>query len=270
MDWLRSCYKTKMVFRLGDPPVDVQWFFAEEPPANFFPGWHSFPSSNWREPGFGKLGEQQAPRPYKKGARWQEALGDVAAAACALDLAPAFTEGLASMQTTGPFDPSGLPTCCSTGGPPAEKVPCPACIPEGVPRSLTATFRAQGVLSCPCLDGVSVPLTYRGNMHDFAIPYWSGRVPTPCGCDVNVCMFCTGAMAISASFVESGSCDAPAFCDDWQLVCTNGCGFPNNQGSVPPVCGPPFSVDFDIGYLDDLACSCGGSCSDGFNIEVRE
>ena len=49
MDRMRSCYETDMVFRVGDPPVRVRWYFAE-PGAKQLPYRHHFASLNWERP----------------------------------------------------------------------------------------------------------------------------------------------------------------------------------------------------------------------------
>jgi hypothetical protein len=72
MDYVRSCYSTKMRFFNDDPSrlSDVQWYFAD-PGASIFPGHHRFASLNWssRELPSGPIGEVAGqPRPYSKGA----------------------------------------------------------------------------------------------------------------------------------------------------------------------------------------------------------
>jgi hypothetical protein len=70
VDWLRSCYSTRMVLDQLGGSYNVDWFFV--PPATPLLGFPCFSSLNWVEPEYGtiNLGEDPfAARPYSKGTR---------------------------------------------------------------------------------------------------------------------------------------------------------------------------------------------------------
>lgn len=70
MDWVRSCYTTKMRFVTGGPTHDVAWYFAP-PGAMTFPDRHRFGSLNYSRGEFvdtGDIGEvPSVPRPWRNG-----------------------------------------------------------------------------------------------------------------------------------------------------------------------------------------------------------
>jgi len=152
MDFLRSCYQCNMVFRDGDSPIPVKWYFAS-PDANAFPGWHKFGSANWvnRETSAGALGEQPGTRAWRDGSPPVNAgTGNTFAVQCASQVNPSWwTEGIPSGEESGPYNANGLPECCVTG-PPVEQ-PCDDC--GAVPDvDMLVSFTCPG---CPDLDGTS-------------------------------------------------------------------------------------------------------------------
>jgi len=117
MDYLRSCYQTTMVFRTGDDPVVVEWYFVE-PHALPFPGWSRFGSANWknRDCTAGDLGEQPGPRNWTDGSFPQGGfIGDRNSQSCAASRASWWVDGIPSGDGYGPFDANGVPLCCING-----------------------------------------------------------------------------------------------------------------------------------------------------------
>jgi len=155
MDWARSCYKSPVVFRVGDDALQVQWYFASEN-ANAFPLFHAFGSLNWLGNGWTgtDIGEQPGPRPWQNGAApINSGAGDLFAQQCAELLHTAWQSGLADGQETGPYNDLGQPLCCVDGPPP---IPCDDCtfIPE---VDMSVVFECP---DCPCLDGTTWTLTF--------------------------------------------------------------------------------------------------------------
>lgn len=150
-----------MVFRVGDPPIKVRWYFVDCDHENF-PGWHAFGSANWvtRVCQLGAIGEQPGLRKWANGQPPPNA-GDGGAFAveCAKENPSWWIEGIPPGEETGPYEDNGLPVCCVDGPP---DVDCPDC--GSVPDSdMSLSFIAPG---CPCLDGSvwSLPwLAFPGN-----------------------------------------------------------------------------------------------------------
>ena len=155
MDYLRSCYEVDMVFRVGDPPIKVRWYFVDCNHNNH-PLWTPFASANWvsRVCEAGALGEQPGSRPWANGSRPVNAGdGDEVAVACVEEHEEWWTDGIGSGEETGPYDDAGLPICCTEVPPPVS--PCDDC--SGLPDDLVITFAS---VDCPCIDGASWPLTW--------------------------------------------------------------------------------------------------------------
>ena len=145
-----------MVFRVGDPPIKVRWYFVDCD-HEAFPGWHAFGSANWmsRAVEAGALGEQPGLRPWVNGSPPANAgAGDLIAVECA-EVDPSWwTSGIPTGEETGPYDENGLPVCCTDGPPDVE--PCPDC--GSVPDvDMSLLFECPG---CPNLDGTSWTLTF--------------------------------------------------------------------------------------------------------------
>jgi hypothetical protein len=82
LDWLRSCYKTQAQLVQGGPPVDITWWWTDQPQLM---GHHPWGSANWCQPVEDKavLGELPgAPRPWYSGARPANACVEVAITPC--------------------------------------------------------------------------------------------------------------------------------------------------------------------------------------------
>jgi len=108
-----------MVFRPGDPPRPVLWYWADAG-AKCFPVPSRFASANWknRDVQAGDLGEQPGARPWRSGAKPPNGgTGDLLSVACVRSRETWFLSGLPGDQDGGPFEPSGLPTCCVAGPP---------------------------------------------------------------------------------------------------------------------------------------------------------
>jgi len=157
MDFLRSCYSCEMVFREGDQPIPVDWYFVDDN-AQAFPGFHSFGSANWvnRQSEAGALGEQPGPRPWRDGSKPINAgTGNTFALQCASNVDPEWWRtGIPSGEESGPYNAEGLPECCVTG--PPSNLPCEDC--GAVPDvDMALTFSCPG---CPDLDATSWLLTF--------------------------------------------------------------------------------------------------------------
>jgi len=141
-----------MVFREGDSPIPVRWYFAS-PDAYAFPGWHHFPSANWvnRRTTAGDLGEQPGPRAWRNGSiPTNGGTGNLFALQCTGGVDPSwFESGIPAGEESGPYNASGLPECCVTGPPPPPD-PCTssfAC--GGMPDVLRARVdSASGTFFC--------------------------------------------------------------------------------------------------------------------------
>jgi len=141
-----------MVFRVGDDPIPVQWYFTD-PGAKCFPGVSQFASANWysRQAVAGALGEQPGPRPWVNGAKPVNGyIGDDLSRACAIAHADWWANGLGPGEEVGPFDANGVPLCCKT--PP----PCCEC-------ELPATMELEVfAASCACIHGMTFSMTRSG------------------------------------------------------------------------------------------------------------
>lgn len=104
-----------MIFRVGDPPIRVRWYFVDCTHNNM-PLWTPFASANWvsRVSVAGELGEQPGPRPWVNGAAPPNAgNGDDIGVACVEEHEDWWTNGIGVGEETGPFDANGLPICCT-------------------------------------------------------------------------------------------------------------------------------------------------------------
>jgi len=144
VDYVRSCYRTDMVFRAGDDPVPVEWHFVK-PGAGLFPGWNAFTSANWdsRQLFAGDLGEQPGSKPWRRGNQLPYGSSTYN---CFTQL-PWFDTGIPSGEHTGPVNPDGSLACCE----PTDQSCCP-----GLGSSVTLTIPPGD--GCPCLDGQSCVL----------------------------------------------------------------------------------------------------------------
>jgi len=173
MDWLRSCYSTTMVFRTGDTPIAVQWYFADEG-AQPHPLMHSFGSTNWvnRRSEAGAIGEQPGSKPWRDGSKPENGgTGQGYAAACALTNPAYWQTGIPPGVETGPYNEQGLPVCCVSGPPmpPIEQCGCTT----GQLLKLTIHAPANS-----CIDGQEFTLSWKevdGEWNNF------GEEPQVCG-----------------------------------------------------------------------------------------
>lgn len=155
-----------MVFREGDSPLRVKWFFADENAAAF-PGWHSFGSANWvnRECEAGAIGEQPGTRTWRNGSKpTNGGTGNLFAVQCASQVNPSWwITGIPAGEESGPYETNGLPTCC-VDGPPVEQ-PCTDC--SAAPAAdMSVSFTCPG---CPDLDGTSWLLAWDGGLGNWTI-----------------------------------------------------------------------------------------------------
>jgi len=125
-----------MIFEPGGDPVEVQWYFADDPQP-WLPQGNQFVSANWvsRDTEAGDLGEQPGPRVWANGADvkgYPVQVGD----GCVLDAD--FVTGLSPGDTTGPWDSQSKLACCVE-----------SCF--NVPDNLTVTLTDTG--SCAVATG---------------------------------------------------------------------------------------------------------------------
>lgn len=256
MDYLRSCYEVDMIFRVGDAPIKVRWYFVDCEHENF-PGWHSFGSANWvsRVCQSGAIGEQPGPRQWVNGQPPPNAGdGGVFAVACAEEQPLDWWEsGIPTGEETGPYDENGLPVCC-VDGPEPDPVDLCGCTTA---RSLVLTLHSP---ANPCVDDVPFVLEY-----DDGLGYWTneGAEPQPCG----------------SCFLELKWICINAFPTQWLLLIqfreipggpSSGCA--GGSASVDftqclPISGAPVSV-----WLPDPgACPCtNGIVSDTVTFDLEE
>jgi hypothetical protein len=183
MDYLRSCYTVDMVFRDGDDPVKVQWYFTDD--AKAFPAWHAFGSANWmsKEVVSGDLGEQPGPRAWVNGNPPINAgVGDQKAIACAETREEWFRTGLPIDEDGGPWDANGLPLCCT------EELPCCDCdIPDSFLGTVTST------IFCDCASA----LTLSFNRVEGGVCRWESQA-----------IDCAGfELVIALEFTQGAECD---------------------------------------------------------------
>jgi len=160
MDYLRSCYSTTMVFRVGDDPVPVQWMWAKEGAVSF-PFDHKFYSTNWdsRAAIAGELGEQPGPKPWRNGS------GDPSPGTSlgSCTIGDWFLTGIPEGELTPPTGPDHKPLCCSE-----EPFDCMA-----LADTLTLTIAGTG--DCTAIDQ-SISLT-----RVTGLCQWLGVMVTPSG-----------------------------------------------------------------------------------------
>jgi hypothetical protein len=146
MDYLRSAYRTTMIFRVGDDPVPIQWYRCD-PGAKPFKHWTVYASSNWisRDTIAGELGEQPGPKPWDSGVKPANGgSGNADAVICGNVHPDWYLTGIPVGESTGPFEPSGLPTCCVTP---------PKCCGCRMPATISLSLFAFG---CVCIPGSPV------------------------------------------------------------------------------------------------------------------
>jgi len=141
-----------MVFRVGDDPIKVRWYFVDCDHNNM-PLWTPFASANWvsRVSEAGQLGEQPGPRTWVNGAPPANAgNGDEVGVLCVTEHEDWWTNGIGAGEETGPYLPSGLPVCC-------EEVVCCTC---EIPDVITIEIEAEALC---CLEvGEFINLTREG------------------------------------------------------------------------------------------------------------
>lgn len=136
-----------MVFRVGDDPIKVRWYFVDCDHENM-PLWTPFSSANWvsRVCEAGALGEQPGARPWANGSPPANAGdGNQLAVECVNEHVDWWTNGLGVGESSGPYLPSGLPACCT----------CAICGDGDLPPTLTATVQPQ-TFTCPCWGSPAV------------------------------------------------------------------------------------------------------------------
>src|SRR5258707_10036064 len=116
MDYLRTAYRSRMIFRPGGPPLPIRWFRADNT-AQFFRGENAFCSSTWfgesRQENvvvqpLGTVGEDQnEPRLYDKGAN---PIGYQGQTHCGSD--DAWRGAPTEQDANIPLRPNGSSTCC--------------------------------------------------------------------------------------------------------------------------------------------------------------
>jgi len=224
VDYVRSCYSTEMVFRVGDDPVSVEWHFAD-PAAGLFPGWNAFASGNWdaRKLYAGQLGEQPGNKPWKKGIP----LGRGTALFGCTDVLSWFDTGIPAGEQTPVTGSDHVPLCCSA--PPVD-----SCC--GISGSLTLSFPAgQG---CPCLQDVVIILTQT------SANQWNGEAVVCGGQTIQFQLRCTGsgvnAYRLDAAFGLHGNIPDVA---------------PNTSSCSP------FVLNFNLGDWPVQGVDCDGGTS---------
>jgi len=236
-----------MVFREGDSPIPVHWYFASTD-AYAFPGWHAFPSANWRnrQTTPGALGEQPGSRTWRNGSPPVNAgTGNLFALQCTGGVdAEWFKTGIPAGEESGPYYASGLPVCC-VDGPPVEQ-PCEDC--GAVPESdLVVSFVAP---DCPCLDGRVFTLSWDA----FASVWVVNGIELCDDCPVpNV-----GAITLSR-LPATEPCELQL--DAAQLFCSFGLGLPTANA----IC----SGDGTFLFADFTGTIGGGGPCDGAGYSAR-
>lgn len=226
MDYVRSCYRTKFVFRTGDAPLDVEWRFADDS-AGLFPLEHNFFSSNWdaRKAVAGWIGEQPGAKPWIRGTR----LGRGQATYNCEGIDSWWKEGIPVGQQAPEVDAEGVPLCC---------VPSPGCCNCPPGETVTATFINS--FGADCLDGLVVVLSQDPDTCD-----WYGTADTDCdGCEIN--------LHLSVSDLPPDTCGATVqlslgfFCFSSYVVGWDCSGSPDFPGSTT------------FNYLDCPDCGISG------------
>jgi hypothetical protein len=146
MDFLRSCYSTKMKFDQGGGIIaDIQWYWADSG-AKLWDGPNAFSSANWDDNPYSQqgLGEiWNAPQTYNKGAAPYPSSGT--GRWCGKKRW--FSEGVPPGTPPVSRTPSGQPACC--GGPPGLLVGGTSQIVGVYPGS--GGLRIGGSVSLPVL-----------------------------------------------------------------------------------------------------------------------
>lgn len=212
-----------MTMRLGDDPVTVRWFRADD--AKHWPDWHHFASANWigRQFQGGELGETSGSRPWRDGSNFK-------------NIVPSEVEQCDPLwyQTGIPFGSTvelgsnDMPLCCQE-----------TCCELDNAQELVATVQLGS--GCPCLDGLEVVLH-----PDDSIPGWRGNA---IGCsDFNfaVTLFCTDLN--------------PGGCIEFILRVTFSEHGPEQEAIPDAGCDcDPFHLEFLGITFDDPGSECTGS-----------
>jgi len=186
MDWIRSAYVVPMIFRVGDDPVLVRWYFAAED-AKCFPQPHAFFSQNWG-PGpewNGIVGEQSTKRIWRNGSTPSNGANGSAFDVCFTDHPDWWLDGIPAGQESGPYNEDFLPECC---------VPCEFCPPgtgnQQVRVDVCDTDSGSGqctcIPACPPGGGVFAILELTGPCQ------YTGTIEL-CGDQVDIQLDLTGA-----------------------------------------------------------------------------
>jgi len=105
-----------MIFREGDEPIMVRWYFADED-AECFPFGHAFGSQNWERGKFdAMIGEQKTPRIWVNGEKPTNGSNGAATTKACMegDQETWWTEGIPEGEESGPYDEDFIPVCCQT------------------------------------------------------------------------------------------------------------------------------------------------------------
>jgi len=163
MDWLRSCYRVPMIFRDGDEPVMVRWYFCDED-AECFPHEHVFGSQNWeREKTDRTIGEQAGPRTWVDGETPENGDDGQEAEHC-FDPAEWWTDGIPDGEETGPYWDDFTSKCCN---------PCNCVLPDILYLRISDGLCGP-VVPIPCVEEPISYLTLE-KLPDFEI--WAGEGP---------------------------------------------------------------------------------------------
>jgi len=163
MDWLRSCYRVPMIFREGDEPVMVRWYFTDED-ANCFQGNHVFGSQNWRNERIDQaIGEQIGPRLWVNGSKPTNGYdGNDDSVECYGGVpVERWETGLDMGEESGPYGTNFIPECC---------VACEVCPPGSGPDSLWVYICVveQSGIDCVCDIGCINGATFLGTAEKVA------------------------------------------------------------------------------------------------------
>lgn len=219
-----------MVFRTGDPAILVQWYFADKT-AKTMDIESSFRSKNWenRDAVVGQVGEQPGSRPWRDGKKPKGGYnGDTNSLDCARYHSAWWRDGLGPGDDPGPFNMSGVPTCCVDGPP----VSC-----------LSTSFDVLSaeiidIAGCGCLG---VPSALERTDPDLC--EWS--------CTFDLCDSSTGMAVVT--YVGS---------DTWELDIT--CHVGTINATAPFVAGG--TVDFTVD--DDFPCCTDGIPPRSFTLRA--
>lgn len=219
-----------MVMRVGDPAILAEWYFTDKGALPLDVD-SSFRSKNWenRDAVAGVVGEQPGPRPWKNGKKPKGGFdGQTNSQRCARYHSDWWANGLGPGDDPGPFNVSGVPTCC-VDGPPAS------CL-DSVFDLLTAEI--IDIAGCGCL-GIPSAL----GRTDPGLCEWS--------CTFDLCDSSTGMAVVT--YVGGTS---------WELDITCHLGELSGTGSFSSGTSIDFTVD------DDFPCCTDGIPPRSFTLRV--